>query len=89
MRQSGYDENDAAALLAAIAVMGETIPPCINMIILGYVANVSIGGLFIAGLLPAGVMALGLILVAVLTARGLGTEDRKAVSAGPDPWDIS
>ena len=55
MRQTGYDEDDAVALLAASAVMGETIPPCINMIILGYVANVSIGGLFIAGLLPAGV----------------------------------
>jgi tripartite ATP-independent transporter DctM subunit len=85
MRQSGYDESDATALLAASAVMGETIPPCINMIILGYVANVSIGGLFIAGLLPAGVMAVGLILVAVLTARGLGTQDRKAVSSGPYP----
>ncbi len=70
MRQSGYDENDAVALLAATAVMGETIPPCINMIILGYVANVSIAGLFIAGLLPAGVMAAALILVAVLSARG-------------------
>ena len=69
MRQTGYDEDDAVALLAASAVMGETIPPCINMIILGYVANVSIGGLFVAGLLPAGVMALGLILVAVLSAR--------------------
>jgi len=83
MRRSGYDENDAVALLAASAVMGETIPPCINMIILGYVANVSIGGLFIAGLLPAGVMAVGLILVAVLTARSQGTQDRKAVSSGP------
>jgi len=68
MRQSGYDENDGVALLAASAVMGETIPPCINMIILGYVANVSIAGLFIAGLLPALVMAAGLILVAVLSA---------------------
>ena len=83
MRQSGYDENDAVALLAASAVMGETIPPCINMIILGYVANVSIGGLFVAGLLPAGVMAVALILVAVLTARSQGTQDRKAVSSGP------
>ena len=53
----------------ASAVMGETIPPCINMIILGYVANVSIGGLFIAGLLPAAVMAAALILVTVLTSR--------------------
>lgn len=70
MRDSGYDQDDSVALLAATAIMGETIPPCINMIILGYVANVSIGGLFMAGLLPAAVMAVGLILVAVLTARG-------------------
>ncbi len=69
MRESGYDENDAVALLAASAVMGETIPPCINMIILGYVANVSIAGLFLAGLLPAAVMAVGLIGMAVLTAH--------------------
>jgi len=79
MRQTGYDEDDAVALLAASAVMGETIPPCINMIILGYVANVSIGGLFIAGLLPAGLMALGLILVAVLSARS----GRNLRPAGP------
>jgi len=85
MRQSGYDENDAVALLAASAVMGETIPPCINMIILGYVANVSIGGLFIAGLLPAGVMAVGLILIAVLTARSLQKQGRPALSRGPYP----
>jgi tripartite ATP-independent transporter DctM subunit len=83
MRQSGYDENDAVALLAASAVMGETIPPCINMIILGYVANVSIGGLFIAGLLPAVVMAIGLILVAVLTARRHRTHDADALPSQP------
>ena len=81
MRESGYDEDDAVALLAASAVMGETIPPCINMIILGYVANVSIAGLFMAGLLPAVVMALGLILVAVLTARG-----GKGQHAGATQW---
>ena len=80
MRQSGYDKNEAVALLAATAVMGETIPPCINMIILGYVANVSIAGLFIAGLLPAGVMAVGLILVAVLAAKG---RKRPASAAAP------
>ena len=61
--------------------MGETIPPCINMIILGYVANVSIAGLFMAGLLPALVMALGLVLVAVLTARGPRARDGSAL-----PW---
>lgn len=66
-RKAKQDEYEAVALLSAAAVMGETIPPCINMIILGYVASISIGGLFIAGVLPAILMALGLLVVAVLT----------------------
>jgi TRAP-type C4-dicarboxylate transport system permease large subunit len=45
--------------------MGETIPPCINIIILGSVANISIGGLFAAGILPAITMAAALIVVAI------------------------
>jgi tripartite ATP-independent transporter DctM subunit len=64
VRRTRQDPNDAAGLLAASAVMAETIPPCINMIIMGFVANISIGGLFVAGLVPAAFMALALALVA-------------------------
>src|ERR1700719_4364762 len=49
--------------------MAETIPPCINLIILGFVANLSIGGLFVAGLLPAGLMALALIVVCIVFGK--------------------
>jgi tripartite ATP-independent transporter DctM subunit len=49
--------------------MAETIPPCINLIILGFVANLSIGGLFVAGLLPAALMALVLIAVSILFGK--------------------
>ena len=52
-RKSRQNPGNAVALLAASAVMAETIPPCINLIILGFVANLSIGGLFVAGLFPA------------------------------------
>src|SRR4029077_19648161 len=48
-RKSGQNPGATVALLAASAVMAETIPPCINLIILGFVANLSIGGLFAAG----------------------------------------
>ena len=48
-RRSRQNPGSAVALLAASAVMAETIPPCINLIILGFVANLSIGGLFVAG----------------------------------------
>ncbi len=69
-RRSRQNPGAAVALLAASAVMAETIPPCINLIILGFVANLSIGGLFMAGLLPAGLMAVALIAVAVLFGGG-------------------
>ena len=65
-RRSKQNPGNAVALLAASAVMAETIPPCINLIILGFVANLSIGGLFVAGLLPAGLMALALIAVSII-----------------------
>jgi tripartite ATP-independent transporter DctM subunit len=43
-RHTRQHPGSAVALLAASAVMAETIPPCINLIILGFVANLSIGG---------------------------------------------
>lgn len=66
VRRCQQDENEAAGLLAATAVMAETIPPCINLIIFGFVANVSIGGLFIAGLVPAAFLAVSLGVLAVI-----------------------
>ena len=68
-RRSKQNPGSAVALLAASAVMAETIPPCINLIILGFVANLSIGGLFVAGLLPAGLMALALIMVSIIFGK--------------------
>ena len=68
-RKSGQKPGDAVALLAASAVMAETIPPCVNLIILGFVTNLSIGGLFMAGLLPSAVMALALIVMAVVLGK--------------------
>lgn len=76
-RRSKQNPGNAVALLAASAVMAETIPPCINLIILGFVANLSIGGLFVAGLLPAALMALALIGVSII----FGT--RTEPEAGP------
>src|SRR6185503_3492650 len=78
-RRSRQNPGSAVALLAASAVMAETIPPCINLIILGFVANLSIGGLFVAGLLPAGLMALALIVLCII----LGKKPEPAAEAEP------
>lgn len=69
VRRTRQDPNEAAGLLACTAVMAETIPPCINMIIMGFVANISIAGLFMAGLVPAAVLALSLAVLAVIVGR--------------------
>jgi tripartite ATP-independent transporter DctM subunit len=82
-RRTRQNPGSAVALLAASAVMAETIPPCINLIILGFVANLSIGGLFVAGVLPAGLMALTLIAVSVIFGRKAAvdaSEQRTAIS---------
>ncbi|WP_050628391.1 TRAP transporter large permease subunit [Bradyrhizobium viridifuturi] len=78
-RRSRQNPGGAVALLAASAVMAETIPPCINLIILGFVANLSIGGLFVAGMLPAALMALALIAVSII----FGKRPEAAVEAEP------
>src|SRR5438045_3248855 len=83
-RRSKQNPGSAVALLAASAVMAETVPPCINLIILGFVANLSIGGLFVAGMLPAGLMAVALITVSVVFGKRPASADegvpRTAVS---------
>ena len=80
-RRSRQNPGGAVALLAASAVMAEAIPPCINLIILGFVANLSIGGLFVAGLLPAALMALALIVLSII----LGKRPEPATEAEPRP----
>ena len=69
VRRTRQDPNDAAGLLACTAVMAETIPPCVNLIIFAFVANISVGGLFMAGIVPAALLALCLSTVAIVYGR--------------------
>ncbi len=82
VRKTRQDVNDATGLLAASAIMAETIPPCINMIILGFVANLSIGGLFLAGIAPAILMATALAVFSVWRGKKV---DVSHVYANPRP----
>lgn len=83
VRRTRQDANETAAVLACSAVMAETIPPCVNMIILGFVANISIGGLFLAGLLPAVVLAAGLSAMAIYFGRKIDPAEALPVRR---PW---
>jgi tripartite ATP-independent transporter DctM subunit len=64
---------EGAAVLAASAIMGETVPPSIAMLIVGSITSVSLAALFIGGLIPAAVMALCLIALIYVRARRAGT----------------
>jgi tripartite ATP-independent transporter DctM subunit len=64
---------EGAAVLAASAIMGETVPPSIAMLIVGSITSVSVGAMFIGGLIPAAVMALCLMTLIYVRARRAGT----------------
>jgi len=64
---------EGAAVLAASAIMGETVPPSIAMLIVGSITSVSVGAMFIGGLMPAAVMALCLMTLIYARARRAGT----------------
>ena len=64
VRRAKQDSEEAAGVFAASAVMAETIPPCVNLIVMGFVANISIGALFIAGLIPAACLLVLLMVAA-------------------------
>jgi tripartite ATP-independent transporter DctM subunit len=73
LKKQGYRAEQGAAVLAASAAMSETIPPSLAMLVLGSVAPISIGTLFIAGLLPAAVIALFLMILNYVLSRQRNT----------------
>ena len=72
IRDNDYDEPEFAALLSAGAVMGETIPPSLPMLVLGSITTISMGALFLAGVVPAVVLALCLMAAIYVRARMAG-----------------
>ena len=64
---------EGAAVLAACAIMGETVPPSIAMLIVGSITSVSVAAMFVGGLIPAAVMAVCLMALIYLRARRDGT----------------
>lgn len=87
LRRGGYDMGEAGAVLAASAIMGETIPPSFPMLVLGSITTLSVGALFMAGLMPAAFMAVCLMLLIHVRARkyampaGIAVPGREAARA--------
>ncbi len=82
LKRSGYSPASAVSIVSAASAMGILVPPCIMMVILASMANLSIGALFIAGFLPAFVIAAFIMAWIYLEAKrsGLRPEPRPSRS---------
>jgi tripartite ATP-independent transporter DctM subunit len=69
MKRRGAKQGELAALLGASAVMTETIPPSLVLIMVGASTGISIGALFAGGLIPAVICTLALAIMTFFRAR--------------------
>jgi tripartite ATP-independent transporter DctM subunit len=83
MLRAGYRPEQAVAIVSAASAMGILVPPCILMIVIGSVANVSVAALFAAGFLPAVVLAVAIMAYIYWDARRSGI-DASARSTWPE-----
>lgn len=78
MARSGYDKPFAAAVTAASSTIGPIIPPSVPMIIVGSLAGVSVGRMFLAGVVPGLLLGMAMMITVYLLAvrRGYPKERR-------------
>ncbi len=71
LKRNKYPSDFATALFASAGGASSLVPPSIDLIIIGVVANISVGGLFAAGILPSVFIAGALVSLAYFYARKL------------------
>jgi len=70
MKEEGYEDDFAVAVVAASSTIGPIIPPSVPLVIFALMANVSVGSMLIAGLVPGLLMGAALMAwIAVLARR--------------------
>jgi tripartite ATP-independent transporter DctM subunit len=83
MIRRGYSPAFTAAISACSAVITPIIPPGIGFIIYGFIADVSIGRLFMAGVVPGLMLCVFLMVVVHVIARVRGYKAQRQVRATP------
>lgn len=69
MRKAGYSGPESVSIVASASAMGILVPPCLTMVVLGSLVNLSIVTLFLAGFIPAFILAAALIVLIATRAR--------------------
>lgn len=72
LEERKYPRGEVVAVLSASAIMGETIPPSIVLLILGSITTISTTTLFLAGFVPAAFLALVVMALVFLRAKKQG-----------------
>jgi C4-dicarboxylate transporter DctM subunit len=82
MTRAGYRPELAVSIVAAASAMGVLVPPCLMMVVLASLTDLSVAALFMAGFLPAAAMALFLVALIYVQARreNLPREPRPALA---------
>lgn len=83
MTRAGFRREQAVAIVSAASAMGMLVPPCILMIVIASIANVSVSALFLAGFIPALVLAIAIMLYIYIEARrgGMAAQARPSLAA--------
>lgn len=71
MKKQRYPRRFSTALLAAAGGVSTLVPPAIDLIVIGVIANISISALFAAGVLPAVLCGLAIMALAYRQAGAL------------------
>jgi C4-dicarboxylate transporter, DctM subunit len=78
MKRANYPPEMAGAIIGASATIGPIIPPSIPFVIIGSMAGISIGRLFLAGVVPGFLMGAMLLIINYFVAKKKGlVSDRR------------
>jgi tripartite ATP-independent transporter DctM subunit len=83
MEKRGYNRAWSAALTSAGSIMGPILPPGISLVLFGFLANVSIGKLFLGGVIPGIMLCLALMVTVHVISKKRGYKSSRQKMASP------
>ena len=69
MKKEGYHSSFSSVINATSSVVGIIIPPSSTMVILGWLANISVGRMFLAGAFPGILISILFFFVTMIISR--------------------
>jgi len=63
MQKAGFDKPFSVGLVSAASIIGPIIPPSVQMILYGMIAEQSVGRLFVGGVIPGMIMGVCLMIM--------------------------